>query len=305
MKEVDYIFCLNNTDRWIPAFAPIIKPLGKMCAIVSALKPVDLTPLMGKSVTLAWEFMFTRSSFKTPDMIEQHHLLNETAALIEAGTLKTTLSVNLGKITAANLKRAHKCWRRGTRSARSCSRVLTRTESRAESRYAWARLCTALALMTIGGSGMYAITVVLPRVQADFGVGRSDASLPYTFTMIGFGLGGILMGRLSDRFGVMVPVIIGAFGLSAGFIAAGSARQPVAIQSRPGADDRTARHFGHVRAAGRRHFALVHAPPRHCRCDLHQRKLSRRHPVAAADAALYRQRRLAGRPMSASACSAS
>ncbi len=96
-------------------------------------------------------------------------------------------------------------------------------ESLVESRYAWARLCAALALMTIGGSGMYAITVVLPRVQADFGVGRSDASLPYTFTMIGFGLGGILMGRLSDRYGVMVPVIVGAFGLSAGFVAAGSA----------------------------------------------------------------------------------
>ena len=100
---------------------------------------------------------------------------------------------------------------------------MTRAETLAESRYAWARLCAALALMTIGGSGMYAITVVLPRVQADFCVGRSDASLPYTFTMIGFGLGGILMGRLSDRFGVMVPVIIGAFGLAAGFIAAGSA----------------------------------------------------------------------------------
>ncbi len=77
--------------------------------------------------------------------------------------------------------------------------------------------------MTIGGSGMYAITVVLPRVQAEFGVGRSDASLPYTFTMIGFGLGGILMGRLADRFGVMVPVIVGALGLGAGFIAAGTA----------------------------------------------------------------------------------
>jgi MFS family permease len=100
---------------------------------------------------------------------------------------------------------------------------LTGIEIRAESRYAWARLAAALALMTIGGSGMYAITVVLPRVQADFGVGRSDASLPYTFTMIGFGLGGILMGRLSDRYGVMVPVLIGAVGLSAGFIAAGSA----------------------------------------------------------------------------------
>ncbi len=93
----------------------------------------------------------------------------------------------------------------------------------AESAYAWARLGVALALMTIGGSGMYAITVVLPRVQSEFAVGRSEASLPYTFTMIGFGLGGILMGRLSDRFGVMMPVIVGALGLGAGFIAAGTA----------------------------------------------------------------------------------
>ena len=100
---------------------------------------------------------------------------------------------------------------------------MTRAESAVESPYAWARLCAALALMTIGGSGMYAISVVLPRVQAEFGVGRSDASLPYTFTMIGFGLGGILMGRLSDRFGVIVPVITGAFGLCAGFVAAGMA----------------------------------------------------------------------------------
>ena len=108
MKEVDYIFCLNNTDRWFPAFAPIIKPLGKICAIVSALKPVDLTPLMGKSVSLAGEFMFTRSSLKTPDMIEQNNLIDATAALVEAGTLKTTLTTHLGKIDAANLKRAHK-----------------------------------------------------------------------------------------------------------------------------------------------------------------------------------------------------
>ena len=100
---------------------------------------------------------------------------------------------------------------------------MTGAETLVESRYAWARLCTALALMTIGGSGMYAITVVLPRVQADFGVDRADASLPYTYTMIGFGLGGILMGRLADRYGVMVPVVIGAFGLAAGFVAAGSA----------------------------------------------------------------------------------
>ena len=59
--------------------------------------------------------------------------------------------------------------------------------------------------------------------------GRADASLPYTLTMIGFGFGGILMGRLADRFGVMVPVLIGGVGLGAGFIAAGLAPQPVAV----------------------------------------------------------------------------
>ncbi len=107
-KEVDYIFCLNNTDRWFPAFAPIIKPLGRMCTIVSAQKPVDLTPLMGKSASLSWEFMFTRSTYQTPDMIEQHKLLDQTAAMIEAGVLKTTLTTHLGKINAANVKQAHR-----------------------------------------------------------------------------------------------------------------------------------------------------------------------------------------------------
>ena len=92
-----------------------------------------------------------------------------------------------------------------------------------ESPYAWLRLAVSLLLMTIGGSGMYSVTVVLPRIQADFGVDRGSASLPYTLTMIGFGVGGILMGRLSDRFGVIVPVLLGALGLGAGFVAAGSA----------------------------------------------------------------------------------
>jgi MFS family permease len=92
-----------------------------------------------------------------------------------------------------------------------------------ESPYAWVRLVASLAIMTVSGVGMYAAAVALPAIQAEFGVGRSDASLPYTFTMIGFGLGGILMGRLSDRFGVMVPVLVGAVALGAGFIAAANA----------------------------------------------------------------------------------
>jgi len=93
----------------------------------------------------------------------------------------------------------------------------------AESGYAWLRLMVSLLLMTIGGAGMYSVAVVLPRVQADFAVDRADASLPYTLTMIGFGFGGVLMGRLADRFGVMVPLMLGAVGLGAGFVGAGMA----------------------------------------------------------------------------------
>ena len=89
-----------------------------------------------------------------------------------------------------------------------------------DSRYAWMRLAISLTLMTIGGCGMYVVIVVLPEVQAEFGVARGQASLPFTWTMIGFGLGGILMGRLSDRHGIIVPVSIGSVALAAGFVAA-------------------------------------------------------------------------------------
>ena len=95
--------------------------------------------------------------------------------------------------------------------------------SEPESLYACVRLGASLALMTIGGVGMYAMAVALAPVQAEFGVARGDASLPYTLTMIGFGIGGILMGRLSDRFGVFVPLLIGGAGLGLGFVAAGTA----------------------------------------------------------------------------------
>lgn len=93
-----------------------------------------------------------------------------------------------------------------------------------ESPYAWARLVVSLLLMTVGGSGMYSVTVVLPQIQAEFAISRSEASLPYTLTMIGFGLGSMLMGRLSDRFGVLVTLVLGTLGISAGFVWAGSAQ---------------------------------------------------------------------------------
>ena len=89
-----------------------------------------------------------------------------------------------------------------------------------DSRHAWRRLLVTLALMMVGASGMYVVPVVLPAVQADFGVARADASLPYTLLMIGFGVGGILMGRLADRFGVAVPLRVGAIGLGMGYLLA-------------------------------------------------------------------------------------
>ncbi|MEO8535891.1 MAG: MFS transporter [Betaproteobacteria bacterium] len=89
-----------------------------------------------------------------------------------------------------------------------------------ESATAWLRLVVTLLLSTIGGIGMWSVVVALPAVQADFGVARADASLPYTLTMISFGLAGIGMGRLSDRHGVMLPVLLGAVLLAVGYLAA-------------------------------------------------------------------------------------
>ena len=89
-----------------------------------------------------------------------------------------------------------------------------------DSTSAWIRLVVSLALSTIGGVGMWSVVVALPAVQAEFGVARGAASLPYTLTMIGFGLCGIVMGRASDRFGIMVPVVAGTILLALGYAAA-------------------------------------------------------------------------------------
>ena len=86
-----------------------------------------------------------------------------------------------------------------------------------DSGYAWMRLTVALALGTVGSVGMWSFVVLLPAVQADFGIARGEASLPFTLTMLGFGLGGIAMGQLADRFGIVLPVVAGALVLGAGY----------------------------------------------------------------------------------------
>ena len=86
-----------------------------------------------------------------------------------------------------------------------------------DSAYAARRLVVSLLLMTIGNGGMYVVVTVLPTVQSEFGVARAAASLPYALLLIGFGFGGILMGRLADRRGVMLPSLIGAVCVGLGF----------------------------------------------------------------------------------------
>ena len=86
---------------------------------------------------------------------------------------------------------------------------------------AWLRLSVAVLLSTIGGVGMWSIMVALPAIQAEFGVSRADATLPFTMVMVGFAGGGVVMGRLADRFGIAVPLGLGVLMLSAGYVATG------------------------------------------------------------------------------------
>ena len=90
-----------------------------------------------------------------------------------------------------------------------------------DSRQAAWRLLTTLGLVVLGNSSMYVVSVVLPAVQAEFGVGRADASLPYTLMMVCLGLGGIWTGRMADRHGLMPVLGVGAVAVCGGFVWAG------------------------------------------------------------------------------------
>ena len=171
-------------------------------------------------------------------------------------------------------------------SATSGSSAETASRGVPESPYAWTRLAAALLLSGIGGVGMWSVIVALPAIQAEFGVARSAASLPYTVTMICFGLGGIAMGRLSDRFGIVTSVV-GRGRLPRARVCPGQpGDEPLAVRPRPG-PARGGRQLGHVRPGDRRYLALVHPPSRHGRGHHRERQLPRRRRVAAGGPALH------------------
>jgi zinc-binding alcohol dehydrogenase family protein len=104
---VDYIASLNQTDHHFEQIVASINPQGRL-ALIDDPEPFDFRKLKTKSVSLHWEFMYTRSMFSTRDQIRQHELLNRVASLIDSGVLRTTLNETFGTINAANLRRAHK-----------------------------------------------------------------------------------------------------------------------------------------------------------------------------------------------------
>ena len=105
-NEVSHIVSLNQTDLHFPQIVEAIAPQGKF-GLIDDPEALDVTLLKRKSVSLHWEFMFTRSMFQTADQINQHLLLNEVAELVDAGIIRTTVGEHFGRIDAANLRRAH------------------------------------------------------------------------------------------------------------------------------------------------------------------------------------------------------
>jgi zinc-binding alcohol dehydrogenase family protein len=105
-SEVDYVISLTHSDEHAKALVEVLKPQGKF-ALIDDPQNLDIKLFKLKSISIHWEMMYTRSMFKTPDMIKQHDILTEVAKLVDAGRIKTTVAECLGQINAENLRKAH------------------------------------------------------------------------------------------------------------------------------------------------------------------------------------------------------
>ncbi|MGB9095040.1 zinc-binding alcohol dehydrogenase family protein [Erwinia sp.] len=107
LKQVDYIFCLNDTDGHWETMAELIAPQGHICTIVENEKPLEMNQLKLKSAALHFEFMYTRSMFTTPDIARQGEILDATAKLLDAGKVSSSLSKTLHGLSVETLTEAH------------------------------------------------------------------------------------------------------------------------------------------------------------------------------------------------------
>ena len=106
IQQVEFVASLTNSEQHLAQVAELIAPQGRY-GIIDDPKTFDVMLFKRKSVSLHWELMFTRAVFETPDMIEQHRLLAKVAEMVDAASIRTTLSEDFGPINAANLRRAH------------------------------------------------------------------------------------------------------------------------------------------------------------------------------------------------------
>ncbi|WP_457939480.1 zinc-binding alcohol dehydrogenase family protein [Mesorhizobium sp. 10J20-29] len=113
LGQPGYVFSTNRTDLYIGQVAELIAPQGRF-GLIDDPDTLDVSPFKRKSVSTHWELMYTRSLFQTPDMGKQGEILNEVAALLDAGKIRSTATDVLGAITATNLKRAHAQLETGT-----------------------------------------------------------------------------------------------------------------------------------------------------------------------------------------------
>ena len=107
IADVDYIFCTSETDQYWETMCAIIAPQGRIASITETSRDHNIDMLKAKSVTFSYEFMFTRSMYQTPDMIEQHKLLSNVADLIDRGVLTNTANESFGPLTPESLQKAH------------------------------------------------------------------------------------------------------------------------------------------------------------------------------------------------------
>ncbi|PIF30004.1 zinc-binding alcohol dehydrogenase family protein [Flavobacterium sp. 9] len=106
-QNVDFILDFVDVNQYWDAFVELIKPQGHIGSISDPVESVNLRQLKGKSASFHWELMFTRSMFQTEDIIQQHHILNKLANLLDNGTIQSTLKTTLNGLTVANFKEAH------------------------------------------------------------------------------------------------------------------------------------------------------------------------------------------------------
>lgn len=107
-----FVFSTNHTETYLKQIVELITPQGRI-ALIDDPEVLDVNPLKGKSLSLHWEFMFTRPMFQTADMARQGEILQEVGKLIDAGKIRTTLTTEIQGINAENLRRAHELVERG------------------------------------------------------------------------------------------------------------------------------------------------------------------------------------------------